>query len=130
MPDGDCSLPGFSSLLIENQVHSLLRFACSTHDEPFVALQDVQPVLNVGGAVAEAGGGFKPDMAHQSCCPNFSDQFLLAVIVAAEEGRMRQPVQSGGMSGAVGQLMEGGADELFWDTRRTSPYCELTLQRF
>ena len=109
MPDGDCSPPGFLSSLVQNQIDSLFCAARCAHDEPLVALQDAQPVLDVGGAVAEAAGRFKADMIDQRCRAYLRDELFFAVVFRSEEGRPRQPVQAGGVAGTVGQFVEDGA---------------------
>ena len=82
------------SSLVQNQVDGFLRAARCAHDEALVILQDAQPVLDVGGAIAEAAGRFKSDVIDQRCCAYLCDELFLAVIFRSEERRPRQPVQS------------------------------------
>ena len=97
------------SSLVQNQVDGFLRTARCAYDEPLVALQDAQPVLDVGRAVAEAAGRFKADVIHQCCRAYLCDELFLAVVFRSEEGRPCQPVQPGGTAVAVRQFVEDGA---------------------
>ena len=93
----------------QDQVHSLFGSAGGAHDEALVALQNRQPVLDIGCVVAEAPLVLQPHMADQRGRADLRDQLFLAVILCAEEGRTRQAVQTGGVACAVHQLMEGCA---------------------
>ena len=96
-------------LLVQDKIDGFFRLARCRYDEAFVAFQHLQPILDVGGIVAEAAGGFKPDVIDQRCRPDFCHQFFLAVIRCAEEGGVVQAVQPLFVPGGMGDFVEGCA---------------------
>ena len=63
----------------EDYVDSLFSFTCGADDEALIVLQHLQPVMNVGRAVAETPGGFKACVVDECRNSDFRDQFFFAV---------------------------------------------------
>ena len=90
MPDGDCSPPGVVVLLVQDEGDRLFRFACRADDKSLVISQHLQPDLNVGRVVAEAGGGFESYVIDQRCRSYLGDKLLFAVVLCSKEGRLAE----------------------------------------
>ena len=46
------------------------RLDRSRYDKALIVLQDFKPVLDIGGIVSQAAGGFKPCVAHKGSSPD------------------------------------------------------------
>ena len=69
----------YTSLLVQNQIDGLFGSARCADDEALVILQNLQPVLDVGGAVAEAAAGFQAHMIDQRCRAYLRDELFLEI---------------------------------------------------
>ena len=95
--------------LPKNQIDCLVSLSSGAYDKALVILQHLEPVLNVGCAVLETAGSFKPCMEHKRGASDFGNQFLFAVAFPAKVRCSIQAVQALHVPCAVSQLMKGCA---------------------
>jgi hypothetical protein len=62
----------------ENKVGRLLRLRLGLHNQLFVILQRLKPVLNIGRGVLKGALGI-PGMTAKECRAHFRNQLLLAI---------------------------------------------------
>ena len=90
----------------DDQVDRLLRRSCGLDDQLAIALQRLQPVLDVTGVVLDVD--VDASLAAQERCSHLRDKLLAAVVGRAERCRLDQarPRQARLMTGRVCKLME------------------------
>ena len=96
-------------LLVQNHLNGFLRLARGADDEALVVFQDVKPILNVSGAVAEAVRRFQTGYIYQRRGSDFRYKLFFGIRFRTEERGLFQPIQALAVAGGMGQLMKRGA---------------------
>ena len=93
----------------EDEGNRLFSLAGCRHDEPLVAFQHLEPVLNICGIVVETCRRFKASEIDKGRGSDFGNQFFLGVCLRTEECGFVQSVQPLGMACGVNEFVEGCA---------------------
>ena len=96
-------------LLVQGHLDGFLRLARGADNEALVVFQDVKPILNVSGAVAEAARRFQTGCVHQRRGSDFRYKLFFGIRFRTEERGLFQPIQALAVAGGMGQLMKRGA---------------------
>src|SRR5438128_217217 len=93
----------FAALIAtEHEIRGLLRLCRGSHGQTGIALEDVDPVREIGGGVLQRRG-LDSDRAGEKGGAHFGDELLSAVLMRAEHRGVGDPLarEAGGVAGAV-----------------------------